>query len=103
MTAEQLRKLAEIAGVYLHVDTYFNGTTPVCFLGMWQPHLNIEQAMMVAEAFERFEIKKHNYAIAKTHVYDVVLFNGDKFLGVRGFNGMLSEAICHAALAAKEE
>lgn len=68
MTADELKKLAEIAGLRLvkrhfhHTDddgcfvyqpAYFLKANFYCYVSEWQPHLRIEQAFLVVEGMKK--------------------------------------------------
>jgi len=102
MTAEELRRLADISGLelqysklegwYWYEENYNH--TP------WRPHESIEQAMMVADAFDCYEIGKDMSSAAP---YWCQIFTGVGGPMIGQAIGMeLPYAICRAALAAKE-
>lgn len=99
MTAEELRRLAEIAGVEVKYSD-FEG----CFLYeenyawfSWQPHLRIEQAMIVADAFVEWELRKTS---EKRYYSFVVSDDLENYYDATEDTASLS--LCRAALAAKE-
>lgn len=111
MTEDELKKLAEIAGLRIHQtlsDWYVKDISKTREIAImikdWHPHLNIEQAMMVAEAkFGWFSLKRsrldendwiYSFQGAYKTIHGVLLSNGE--------GKTSAEAICHAALAAKE-
>ena len=115
MTADELRKLAEIAGFYgtvvstfhnedgaeVPIEVYLKDGKDSLPVILWQPHLRIEQAMMVAEAFDCYEIGKDMSSAAP---YWCQIFTGVGGPMIGQAIGMeLPYAICRAALAAKEE
>ena len=107
MTAEELRRLAEIAGVSIskyYSDFYTKNISKrkeiAIMVKDWRPHLRIEQAMMVAEAFTAFyvgkDIGQYFCRLAVTNC-DLI-----KYLP-KVHSTSLPLAICRAALAAAKE
>jgi len=107
MTADELRKLAGIAGVSPIDEIDVIGRTalftwvPNPFKSYtrceWQPHLRIEQAMMVADAFVEWELRKTS---EKRYYSFVVSDDLENYYDATEDTASLS--LCRAALAAKE-
>ena len=113
MTAEELRKLAEIAGLKLSSvgellqsgSRYYHGNIKnrqIIPTYEWQPHIRIEQAMMVAEEFTKETCL--NFVLESpgntwlANFYDISV---DKYLCGQADTPAL--AICRAALNAAKE
>ena len=103
MTAEELRRLAEIAGLelqysklegwYWYEENYNH--TP------WRPHESIEQAMMVADTFDYYELGK-DMSSAAPYYCQIFTGIGGRLIG-QAISMNLTTAICVAALAAAKE
>ena len=123
MTADELKRLAIIAGYRFRDDTpegqfCLSNTTDGWYLSPgehdevgswscvacqldWQPHLRIEQAMMVAEAFDCYEIGK-DMSSAAPYYCQIFTGIGGRLIG-QAISMNLPIAICVAALAAAKE
>lgn len=110
MTADELRKLAEIAGVeaYQEFDYVQKYEKLIVFtIGEWQPHLRIEQAMMVANKAFGFWQLTRSKTIDDEWRFRVTASYISKEHGCLSVDsGWLSTAelaFCTAALAAAKE
>ena len=112
MTADELRKLAEIAGLKLSSvgellqsgSRYYHGNIKnrqIIPTYEWQPHLRIEQAMMVAEAFDYYELGK-DMSSAAPYYCQIFTGIGGRLIG-QAISMNLPTAICVSALAAAKE
>ena len=112
MTAEELRRLAEIAGLKLSAvgellqsgSRFYRPNKGKYYTNIpvydWQPHLRIEQAMMVAEEFTAFYVGKDSgQYFCRLAVPDS---KGIKHLP-KMHSTNIPLAICNAALAAAKE
>src|SRR5574343_662561 len=111
MIPDELRKLAETAGLKLSSvgellqsgSRYYHGSIKnrqIIPTYEWQPHLRIEQAMMVAEAFTAFYVGKDiGQYFCRLAVPDS---RGIKYLP-KMHSTNIPLAICNAALAAAKE
>ena len=105
MTTDERRKLAELCGWRLEGTDC--GTLIICELpaskSQWHPEKSIEQAMMVAEALRKrcFNLELHSGCLDAplwfARFNEVLQGESDWTPG-----GTPTEAICRAALAAKE-
>lgn len=107
MTADELRKLAEIAGLKYEETlggTIFIDSLPVTN-AVWQPHFNIKQAMMVENSIP--EIKRCLYIEELSKIVGINLiaafyYDSYNYLLFRLVNATADQR-CRAALAAEKE
>lgn len=107
MTAEELRRLAEIAGFSIskyYSDFYTKNISKrkeiAIMVKDWRPHLRIEQAMMVADSFPQWKVGKYKFENMQI-IYECILTIEDEELYEQAETPAL--AICNAALAAAKE
>ena len=102
MTTDR-RKLADIAGVEYNEkeDGIFKDNEIFCILSLWKPDVYVEQAIMVAEKFISWSVGKTTLeGNQRYHAYICTSEVDEMYY--RSYGITPAEAICRAALAAKE-
>ena len=112
MTADELRRLSEIAGLKLSAvgellqsgSRFYRPNKGKYYTNIpvydWQPHLRIEQAMMVADSFPQWKVGKYKFENMQI-IYECIFTIEDEELYEQAETPAL--AICNAALAAAKE